>query len=77
MNDIPLNIAKHATEKHQEVAPQPPLPLGKHDPILQELWAVKAAINKGAAYQISTLVERARALDSQALFKRFELAYKP
>ena len=36
------------------------LPIGKHDPILQELWAIKSQINRDAHYSVK---ERARQLD--------------
>jgi hypothetical protein len=36
------------------------LPIGKHDPILQELWEIKSQINRDAHYSVR---ERSRQLD--------------
>ena len=36
------------------------LPIGKHDPILQELWAIKSQINRDAHYSVK---ERSRQLE--------------
>lgn len=34
------------------------LPIGHRDPILQELWAVKARINEQAHYSVAEIVKR-------------------
>ena len=34
------------------------LPTGHRDPILQELWAVKARINEQANYSVAEIVKR-------------------
>jgi hypothetical protein len=39
------------------------LPLGKNDPILQELWKHKAQINAESNYDVKVLAERARMID--------------
>ena len=39
------------------------LPLGKNDPILQELWQHKAQINAESNYDVKILAARARALN--------------
>ncbi|MDP2794683.1 MAG: hypothetical protein Q8O25_11510 [Sulfurisoma sp.] len=44
--------------------------LGREDPILQELWAVKAALNAEAGYSIEKLVERANNFDLEATIAR-------
>lgn len=49
---------------------QEPLPIGRNDPVLKELWAVKAQINKEAGYDVGRLVEQAQALDIEALMRR-------
>jgi hypothetical protein len=36
------------------------LPIGKYDPILQELWEIKSQINRDAHYSVK---ERSRQLD--------------
>jgi hypothetical protein len=36
------------------------LPIGKHDPILQELWEIKSQINRDAHYSVK---ERSRQLE--------------
>jgi hypothetical protein len=33
--------------------------IGKHDPVLQELWAIKAQLNAEAGYSVHELVKRA------------------
>jgi hypothetical protein len=33
--------------------------MGKHDPVLQELWAIKAQLNAEAGYSVHELVRRA------------------
>ncbi|AGX86711.1 hypothetical protein Cenrod_0600 [Candidatus Symbiobacter mobilis CR] len=37
--------------------PSPRPRFGRHDPILQELWAVKAAMNAEAGYNIGTFFD--------------------
>lgn len=37
---------------------QDKLPTGRHDPILQELWAVKARINAQSHYSVAEIVKR-------------------
>jgi hypothetical protein len=34
----------------------------RHDPILQELWAIKAEINKEAHYDVATLLRNAQSV---------------
>lgn len=46
--------------------------LGREDPILQELWAVKAALNAEAGYSIEKLAERARNFDLKATIARLK-----
>ena len=46
------------------------LPLGRDDPILQELWQVKAKINLEANYDVAVLAAQARALDVDGLLRR-------
>ncbi|MBK6999120.1 MAG: hypothetical protein IPH35_03805 [Rhodoferax sp.] len=46
--------------------------LGRHDPILQELWAVKAALNAEAGYSIDKLIERANSFDLEATIARLK-----
>ncbi len=40
--------------------------LGRGDPLLQELWAAKAALNAAAGYSAARLAEQANAFDLQA-----------
>lgn len=49
-----------------------PVRLGREDPILQELWAVKAAMNAEAGYSIAKLAEQARQFDLEATFARLK-----
>lgn len=51
-------------------APRPRL--GRNDPILQELWAVKAAMNAEAGYSIAKLAEQARQFDLEATIARLK-----
>lgn len=52
---------------------EPPRPrLGRNDPILQELWAVKAALNAEAGHSIDKLVERANSFDVAATIERLK-----
>lgn len=46
--------------------------LGREDPILQELWAVKAAMNAEAGYSIEKLIERANSFDLAATIERLK-----
>lgn len=46
--------------------------LGREDPILQELWAVKAAMNAEAGYSIAKLAEQARQFDLAATIERLK-----
>jgi len=46
--------------------------LGRNDPILQELWAVKAALNAEAGHSIDKLVERANSFDLEATIARLK-----
>ena len=46
------------------------LPVGRDDPILQELWQVKAKINSEANYDVAVLAAQARALDVDELLRR-------
>jgi len=46
--------------------------LGREDPVLQELWAVKAALNAEASYSIEKLTERARNFDMKATVARLQ-----
>jgi hypothetical protein len=39
----------------------------RQDPILADLWAVKAELNAAAGYDVTVLLERAAALRSQLL----------
>ena len=51
-------------------APRPRL--GRNDPILQELWAVKAAMNAAADYQVDKIIERTRHFDLEATIARLK-----
>jgi len=51
-------------------APRPRL--GRNDPILQELWAVKAAMNSEADYQVNKIIERTRRFDLEATIARLK-----
>ena len=44
--------------------------LGVNDPLLQELWAVKATMNAEADYSIHELAEQARQFDLEATLRR-------
>jgi hypothetical protein len=46
--------------------------LGHEDPILQELWAVKAAMNAESGYSIAKLAEQAREFDLAATVERLQ-----
>lgn len=40
--------------------------LGRDDPLLQELWAVKAALNAAAGYDVAQIAEQANRFDLEA-----------
>ena len=40
--------------------------LGRNDPLLQELWAVKAALNAESGYRVERRAEQSRAFDLEA-----------
>lgn len=63
---MPLN-AETLTRETQK-----PARLGREDPILQELWAVKAALNAEAGYSIERLAERTRRFDLEATIARLK-----
>lgn len=44
--------------------------LGRNDPLLQELWAVKATLNAESGYSIQKLAEQARQFDLDATLAR-------
>lgn len=44
--------------------------LGRNDPLLQELWAVKATMNAESGYSIQKLAEQARQFDLEATLAR-------
>ena len=58
--------------KHEKIAPatEKPVRLGRADPLLQELWAIKAALNAEAGYNLKTLAEQARQFDLDAALAR-------
>ena len=43
-----------------------PYRLGRNDPLLQELWAIKASLNASAEYRVEKLVEQANNFDLDA-----------
>ena len=45
-------------------------PVGRNDPVLRELWQVKAAMNAEARYSVAALVERVRKLNVADLIQR-------
>lgn len=51
------------------VAP-PASRLGRNDPLLQELWAIKAALNAEAGYSVEKRAAHARAFDLEATLAR-------
>ncbi|MBK6999087.1 MAG: hypothetical protein IPH35_03630 [Rhodoferax sp.] len=51
---------------------QYPVRLGREDPVLQELWAVKAALNAEAGYSVAKLAEQARQFDLEATIARLK-----
>lgn len=44
--------------------------LGREDPLLQELWAAKAALNVAAGYDVARLAETANRFDLDATLAR-------
>lgn len=48
----------------------PPSRLGRGDPLLQELWAVKAAMNAEAGYSVEKRAAQSRAFDLEATLSR-------
>jgi hypothetical protein len=44
--------------------------LGRNDPLLQELWETKAALNAAAAYSVARLAEQAERFDLDATIAR-------
>lgn len=58
--------------RHEGIAPviEKPARLGREDPLLQELWAIKAALNAQAGYSVKTLAEQARQFDLDATLAR-------
>lgn len=58
--------------RHEEIAPttEKPARLGRTDPLLQELWAIKAALNAQAGYSVEKLAEQARQFDLDATLAR-------
>lgn len=44
--------------------------LGINDPLLQELWLIKAAFNANAGFNVEKRAEQARAFDQESLVTR-------
>lgn len=44
--------------------------LGRDDPLLQELWDAKAALNAAAGYSVKQLAEQAERFDLEATLTR-------
>lgn len=44
--------------------------LGRDDPLLQELWEIKASLNSAAKYSVACLAEEARRFDLAAELER-------
>ncbi len=44
-------------------APRPLPRLGREDPLLRELWAIKAEMNAAEEFQVERLAQRAREFD--------------
>lgn len=53
-------LTKPATRKSPPATTIPSARPIRNDPILQELWAIKAVINKEANYDAATLLRRAQ-----------------
>lgn len=45
-------------------------PVGRNDPVLRELWQIKAAMNAEAGYSVAVLAERIRKLNVAELIQR-------
>ena len=54
------------TNRPQDAAVGPLSRLGRNDPLLQELWAVKAAMNAESGYSVERRAEQSRAFDLEA-----------
>ncbi len=55
---LPIASKPHQTAKTAR--------LGRDDPLLQELWAAKAALNAAAGYDVAQLADRANRFDLEA-----------
>jgi hypothetical protein len=44
--------------------------LGRNDPLLQELWAAKAALNAAENFQVNRLAAKAASFDIDAVLKQ-------
>jgi len=62
---VTMTVQSHS-DLHQDQGPT----LGRHDPILQELWETKASLNAGASYSVARLAELAEAFDLDATLIR-------
>lgn len=49
---------------------EPTSRLGRNDPLLQELWSVKAAMNAGSGYSVEKRAVQSRAFDLEATLVR-------
>jgi len=56
-------------QSHRRLA-EVPSRLGRNDPLLQELWATKAAMNAASGYSIEKLAQQARAFDLEVTLAR-------
>ncbi|MCK9388861.1 MAG: hypothetical protein M0Q22_10795 [Sulfuritalea sp.] len=58
--------------RHEKIAPvtEKPARLGRADPLLQELWAIKAVLNAQAGYSVKKLAEQARQFDVDVALAR-------
>ena len=70
-NATPIALTQHAAPKNAPNATTTSAYPMRIDPILQELWAIKAAINKEANYDAATLLRSANIVASkyQALMR--------
>jgi hypothetical protein len=48
--------------------------LGQHDPLLQELWAIKAQINKDAQYSVDIRFKQLQGMNWEVARSRLENA---
>jgi len=48
--------------------------LGQHDPLLQELWAIKAQINKDAQYSVDVRFKQLQGISWEVVRSRLENA---